>query len=180
MHALGYEVLITIILPGLAVLAALCMAIDSVSPGCGLTDRVCELATDEWQFTLVALLSSVFLGTLWASLTSFWEHCVLDAIGAWRLGIGTDEYDAEWNRYVDSVEKGQNAYVSRLVLFMFFENRAGWAAVALGVALAVWPRVQGLWISVAVIAIGLLLLGAGAFDHRDLARFRHRRYPKGG
>lgn len=175
MQNLGFETLSTVLVPGLILFVAFCLAIDMANPELQLTLVANKLAGVEWQASLLALVASTFLGALLASLLGFAEGYILEPLNARRVGCSDPE--AEWDAYVDSLEGAHNSYISRIVFFYFFEFRAGSAALILGPVLLCWsPTAAYPVIGVVTFLTGAYLVFAAVHDHHSLTEFRHRRF----
>ncbi len=84
MQNLGFETLVTVLIPGLLIFTALALLGDFANPELGLTEVAQRLAAVEWQASLLALVASAFLGALLASTLGFVEAYVLEPFNAWR------------------------------------------------------------------------------------------------
>ena len=110
---------------------------------------------------LVAYLLAVFLGLLLAIVVGWLELYLLDRWCRRRLHLSSfDEYQGQWNAYIDSLEKAHNSYVTKQVIAFHFQARTGLALLVLALALYVRPLNVGslprwispIWISLIVAA----------------------------
>jgi hypothetical protein len=124
---------------------------------------------------LVAYLLAMFVGTVIAVFLGYVEWHVLDAWQAKKLNLSRTEYEAQWNRYINSLEKAHNSYVTKQVTAFHFEARCAIALLImfLCVVTSSSPRFL-VWGSAAGLA--LFLFRAAYDDHRVLAEFRRRRF----
>jgi len=181
MQSLGFETLVTTLLPGMLLLLALFFA--AVPPE--NWDAALEtLEAHDTLLTVGLLLVAALLGMILASLLGVLEWRVYDRVATCVLkrkapGYSRDTYLAEWSKYLDSLEEKKNPFVDRLVLYYFFESRTAVALLLLSWALrssehpdnpySTWWFMPGVF--------GAFLLVQSFFVHCELASFRHRRYP---
>jgi hypothetical protein len=181
MQSLGFETLVTTLLPGTILLLAVFFA---AVPPQEWDAVLASLEAHDTLLTVGLLLVAALLGTILASLMSVLEWQVYDRVATRVLrrrmpGYSRDTYLAEWNNYLDSLETKKNPFVDRMVLYLFFESRTAVALLLLAWALCrsahpdnpyadywYWPGL-----------IGAFLLLQSFFAHYELASFRHRRYP---
>lgn len=178
MTSLTYEAIATLFTPGAMIFLGAWAILDRFSPD-GRTARFLMRAVEaEWRFTMLFFLVSLFLGSLLASALSHLEGRVLDPLCAKRLKIDAAQYEREWYRYVDSLrEETRNPYLSRLVLFFFFEYRTGAAGVLLAIALlsSATDRAARM-VCIIGIVLSIALIISGATAHHELAKYRHRKF----
>lgn len=176
MQSLGFETLVTTLLPGTLLLLALFFAVVPQPEWQGLLGSV------EAHDTLLAvglLLVAALLGMMLSSVLGLVEEQAYDRLAARRLRVSRAQYLAEWRTYLDALEATRNPYIDRLVLYLFFESRCGTALLLLCWALLssahpdnpfssfwFWPGL-----------LGVFLLIQSFLAHYELARFRHRRFP---
>jgi hypothetical protein len=125
---------------------------------------------------LVAYLFAVFLGLLVAVFVGYLEAHILDWWCARRLHVSWDEYQREWNVYVDSLEKAHNSYVTKQVIGFHFQARTGLALLGLAVALYIRPMFGGSLLTWGALGLAAFLLVSAIYDHWTLAQFRNRRF----
>src|SRR5262249_48099271 len=122
---------------------------------------------------VLAYLLAMFLGSLIAVLVGYFEYYFLDRWQARKLGIGWhDEYHGQWDRYLDSLEKAHNSYVTKQVTSFLFQARSALALLIL-VLFIVWSHPG--W-ALALLLLVAFLFKAAIDDHRMLAEFRKRRF----
>ena len=128
---------------------------------------------------ILAYLLAMFLGSLIAVLVGYFEYCFLDRWQARKLGIGwRDEYHGQWDRYLDSLEKAHNSYVTKQVTSFYFQARSALALLIL-IPCILWsyPGSARAWVaSIILLMLAALLARAALDDHRMLAAFRKRRF----
>jgi hypothetical protein len=117
----------------------------------------------------------MFVGTLIAVMLGYVEWHVLDNRQAKKLKLSRSEYEAQWYRYINSLEKAHNSYVTKQVTAFHFEARCAIALLImfLGVVTSSHPKaiVWGL-----ALVLSIFLFRAAYDDHRVLAEFRRRRF----
>lgn len=122
---------------------------------------------------ILGYLFAMFLGSLLAVLVGYFEYYFLDRWQAHKLGIGwPDEYQGQWDRYLDSLEKAHNSYVTKQVTSFLFQARS---ALALLILILCILRSYPGW-ALALLPLAAFLFKAAADDHRMLAAFRKRRF----
>jgi hypothetical protein len=174
MNHFRFSEIVTMIIPGAfltTAIAVLWWRFDSRS-GIALWASISEY---EWLAAVGVLVACATLGTSVSSAWT-WIERESDRRRASELNIDSDQYSAEWDRYVDSLERAKNAYIDRLVLFWRFESRTGLSLVLLFLSIysaGVLPILGCL-----VLVLGLWLLYASRLSHCELAKYRHRRFPR--
>lgn len=167
----GFEVLITYLLPGVAVtLSAAFFYGITVEQAKWL---LAEAAKAEFlaSFFLLAIVSA--LGAVTASVQGVIEGKVLDRLAAYRIGVTKDQFDEQWSKYVKDLPNGRNPYIARVVLFFQFETRMGLAMLILSASLTSLSCSHALY----ALAIAVILYVIGAMHHKDLASMRNKNYP---
>jgi len=122
---------------------------------------------------ILAYLLAMFLGSLLAVLVGYFEYYFLDWWQARKLGIGwPSEYHGQWDRYLDSLEKAHNSYVTKQVTSFLFQARSALALFILSLCI-LWsyPR-----LALLLLALVAFLFKAAVDDHCMLAEFRRRRF----
>src|SRR5260370_26493011 len=123
----------------------------------------------------LAFFLAMFLGELRAVIIWYVEFYGLDSWQARRLKIGWPEYENQWQRYLDSLEKAHNSYVTKQVNAFHFQARSGLALLLLALLVLASPTKPALaWMSAVVLAA--VLFKAAFDDHGNLATFRKRRF----
>ena len=172
MQNLGYQFLISVLLPGSVVFASIWIALAEVAPQSRIYLWTTRIAESDVSLTTVLLLGSALLGGILSSLMERIELHILDSTAAEYLQIDRELYDEEWECYVESLSDKQNPYVARKATYFFFEIRVGAAlAIASAVSVVISPCT---WISYVplMVAVGMLLLARQT--HSLLASWRHR------
>jgi len=128
---------------------------------------------------ILAYLLAMFLGSLIAVFVGYFEYYFLDRWQAYKLGIGwRDEYHGQWDRYLDSLEKAHNSYVTKQVTSFLFQARSALALLIL-ILCILWsyPGSTRAWTaSILLLIVAAFLSKAAVDDHRMLAAFRKRRF----
>ena len=177
MQALGFDRLISVLIPGFVLAASVWMALDRFLSEGALKDGLRRLPEREWQFAFVALIAAAFFGGVLRSFIGWAEARLLDRWQARRLGISNDEYEVEWNQYVDHLDAAKNPYVGELALTFFFESRTSVSLFALATSLLVWPHESyRCAATLASLALAMFLGYQAVQSHRALAEYRHRRF----
>jgi hypothetical protein len=177
MEKLGYQILVTILLPGAILLAAALLVVNRSLGGDQTAALLATLLAKEWVAAALALMTAALLGTLLGSILDSIEEHSYDVWAAKELELTDDEYWEEWLKYVDSLETKTNPYIDQMALYFFFESRTAIATLvfALAWACAYWGSLQVLIaVGFAAVAVGLFFVSKDT--HLILARFRHRRY----
>jgi hypothetical protein len=180
MHAFGYRILVTVLLPGAMVTAALWLFFERFLPDSRVYQLMLMVLSQEWMGAVVLLLGATLLGTFLASIMSYAECYTLDVWLPKQMGITPEDYHAEWTAYVDSLEKAENPHITQITLYFWFESRTAVASIILGVmwALYGWSLSEFL-AAVALILLGFLLSLTARSSHDLLADYRHRKWPLG-
>ena len=110
----------------------------------------------------------------YSPFSGFIEEKILDRVSAWQTG--SKDFYGEWDRYIDSLEKGDNPYVSRMAHMFYFELRGGLAAVLLGTSLLIWGDASWKGLGGPTLALGIVLVLVSSYTHYWLALFRKRRF----
>jgi hypothetical protein len=177
MEKLGYQILVTILLPGALLLAAIWLAFGGIFLGSHaflLVERVFE---QEWVAGGAILLASSLLGTLLGSVLDSLESYTYDVWAARDMQLTEDAYWEEWLKFVDSLAKTTNPFIDQMALYFFFESRTAVASIVLGVtwALVSWHFGE-FAIAATLIVIAVVLFAASVETHRVLADYRHRHF----
>ena len=85
-----------------------------------------------------------------------------------RLGLTGEEYNREWDTYVETLDKTVNPYISRLVVAMLLVFGLAWVAS--------WPSGSELMAAIAVLLFAVWLRRSAYNLHYGLAEYRHRRF----
>jgi hypothetical protein len=130
---------------------------------------------------IVVYIFAMFFGLLLAVITGYVEQIVLDKWQARRLGLSKDEYQRQWQVYLDTLEKAHNSYITRQVTAFFFQARTAFALLLLALALCfdLWFFSSSFFVWVVLVVstlLALFLLKAAKDDHFGLAEFRNRRF----
>jgi hypothetical protein len=122
---------------------------------------------------ILAYLLAMFLGSLLAVLIGYFEYYFLDWWQARKLGIERrDEYHGQWDRYLDSLEKAHNSYVTKQVTSFLFQARSALALLILSLCI-LWSYPRS---AIVLLALAAFPFKAAVDDHRMLAEFRKRRF----
>ncbi len=177
MQALGFDRLISVLIPGFVLAASVWMALDRFLSEGALKDGLKRLPEGEWQFAFVALIAAAFFGGVLRSFIGWVEARLLDRRQARRIGISDDEYEVEWDKYVDHLDAAKNPYVGELALTFFFESRTSASLFALAASLLVWAHESyRCAATLATLAVALFLGYQADQSHLALAEYRHRRF----
>ncbi len=179
MEKLGYQILVTVLLPGTLLLAAAWLAFGDIFLGSHAFLLVETFLRSEWIGGGSLLLAAALLGTLLGSLMDSLEVHTFDVWTSREQSLTPDDYWEEWLKYVDSLEKGSNPFIDQMALYFFFESRTAVAALVLGIT---WGFIS--WGSGEVVIAMILVATAGVLfraareTHGILAAYRHRRFAK--
>jgi hypothetical protein len=158
-ESFGFEILLTVLLPGLAVFLGLLAVEPNMQrsmrasfPGVaaflsgdvafrGAGDTMADADTSpssppahaekdrEWIPIFVVLALVSLLGGTVAALNGFFETICYDRVTPMLLGIDSDTFLSHWDEYLYRLGKESNSYVDRIVAWFLFESRM---AVAIG------------------------------------------------
>lgn len=178
MANLGYETLLTILIPGATVFTSFWILLLHNFPKSKLIAHLNYITSKEWLFGVFLLVSSAFLGQVIASFMGLVEEFILDRCRRKKMGIGKVQYEREWYRYVDSLDEGsRNSWISRCVLTFYFESRMAFALLIFSTSILF--HIKSNWGG--ILFITLSGLGALGFwksirTHAELAKIRRRKF----
>jgi hypothetical protein len=175
--SLNDSLLLTVFLPGAIFLLAIGWVVfpyvivpwDSIS---GLAQPIATGILAAVAFLLFFL--AMFLGSLLGTAVGYVEVHVFDWWQQKKLGIESDDYQKQWERYLDSLEKSHNSYVTKQVNAQF-QARSAIALLILFVLTLVSPTRPIILLMVAF-SLTIILFKAAVDDHSELAKFRKRRF----
>jgi len=178
MHQLGLEALLTILIPGLILTCAFGVLVHEELPDDfeALTHPLdTSLLTGTTLLVAAGALGSVLAGLGWVI-----ELWILDPFTAWRINVCRDQFDWEWDCYIDRLTgpEHHNSHVSRLVQQFYFEWRVGLASPILLIALLT-TNVVSWQLEAALFLFTVIAVADASRIHRHLANFRHRNHKAG-
>lgn len=183
MDKIGYDILVSVMLPGAMLTLAAWMISGHLLAPHELRAIVGSLAPNSALQTVALLLLTGFLGTALASLADLFEERILDRDQAARMNLSANDYLEQWLKYVDSLEDARNPKNSLRVLWMHFEMRSGLAGLALAFCHYFRRTEHDLrfsWASAAFFLIAwfasLGFVYLSSIHHRVLANYRQRRF----
>lgn len=118
---------------------------------------------------------AVFLGSVLGTIVGFAEPQLLDRLQRCRLRLEPDEYQQQWRRYLDSLEKAHNSYVTKQVNAFHFQARSALALMFLFL-FVLFSSNRSLYVLVPAFILAIFLSWAAIADHYELAAFRQRRF----
>ena len=184
MLSLGYDKVITIIIPGAIIFVALWLLLNRFDPNGVLNIALSNAVQKQWLFSLVLAVVSIVLGQLVAMVAGNLEINLLDKARTDqmlkdKLISNKEEYDKQWYSYIDSLEKAHNSYISKLTLHFHFEFRLSITLVMFSIALipcvVTWGHLIG---AIAVFILGLHLFRQSVLIHSELVDYRYRKFGK--
>lgn len=174
MYQFGFEVLITVLVPGLLLTGAAVLAADVWAEG-DFDTLIAPLEGSAFAEGVALLVVAATLGSALATMMWVLELKVIDPMTAEKLKVCDDQFDREWSRYVDSLTKEHNSHISRMVQAFYFELRAGAAGLVTSVVLVLATDVAT-WIPLTLAALCAVMVNDSFRLHYHLARFRHRHH----
>lgn len=125
----GFEVLLTFMLPGIAVALAVLILLLPQPFDVGTAKELLEIAGKAQFFSVFVFIAAITLfGAMVASVHSFIETLLLDkCITPWMAGQTPKEFQEAWDHYISILPS--NRYISRVVFFFLFETRLGIALI---------------------------------------------------
>ncbi|UCF04733.1 MAG: hypothetical protein JSV33_12530 [bacterium] len=184
MLSIGYDIIVTIFIPGAVVFAAIWFLLNRFDPTGCLNIALSRALEKQWLFSLVLVVISIVLGQLLATLMGFIEIKLLDKERKKQMvkkGLikNEDEYDTQWNQYIDSLEIAHNSYISRLTLHYHFESRLSISLLILSLAIIPCAQTVGHFIiALITYVLGLVIFNQSALIHSELADYRYRKFGK--
>lgn len=179
LDSFGFQTLITVFLPGLALGLGIVFIFYSHPEWLGDRGKaVVEVASKmpEWQQTFAALAIVSLLGSIAAAINGFLEYVLYDKITGARLNLSPDQHAAHWYEYLYRLHKEQNIYVAQLVMAFQFESRM---AVAMMIIAALCWYSGVAWTIVGGCAGAGLLFGFFACGHHgSIASYRKNMFDR--
>lgn len=173
MEKRGYQILVTILLPGTLLLAAASLGVGNLVRGSHAFQMIEQFLTREWIACGSLLLAASLLGTLLGSVLDSVETHTYDRWDARDMKLTDSAYWEEWLKYVDSLSDKTNPFVDQRALYFFFESRTAAASLILGVpwSLVSWSYGE---LGIAMALVGGILFAASPETHLILSDYRHR------
>jgi hypothetical protein len=138
------------------------------------TSWVVVIAASVAVALMIIYVLSAFLGAILRTVIGTIEYQIIDRIQACRLRLSRDEYNTQWDRYLDHLEDHRNSYISQLVDAYHFEARSALSLLILAIALFV--RIDSWWAAL-IFLVSALFLGWSAYTvHLWLAKNRKRKF----
>lgn len=179
MPNLGFDRLVTFLVPGFVVSMSFWLLGSRFWPDGPLRTALSKLPGIEWQFTIYSVVTSCFFGAVLRSLQGLIEAWFLDSIARKALGLGAAEYDEEWDRYIDHLEHAENSYISDLAISYYFDSRAALAMLCITAAYAAAVECASSVLMLLMLGLSGLLGLLAQRTHFALAERRHRNFNHG-
>jgi hypothetical protein len=184
MLSLGYDKILTIIIPGVIIFVALWLLLNRYDPTGILNVALSNAAEKQWLFSLVLAIASIVFGQLLAMVAGSLEIKLLDKARTNQMldeGLikNKGEYDEQWYSYIDSLEKAHNSYISKLSTHFHFEFRLSLSLVIISISLIPCVLTWGHMAFATILYIlALYLFRQSVMIHSELVDYRCRQFGK--
>ena len=122
------------VVAAVVVAAAIWLILERFFPDTRMYGFLYFVVSKEWLGAVALLLGASLLGTFLGSIMGFAECWTFDRWDQRRMHLTREQYYAEWESYVDSLDKTENSYITQMSMYFQFESRSAIACVLFGIA----------------------------------------------